>query len=130
MVTDSDSVTGPVIAGTKTVCFSSSSDFTGAPADAMHITVSSFRDVMNTCFASGPRHFLKRGDTFTNTSPHDFTTSGETILVAFGVSTITDVHGIVSSHPVAAVTAGIDVLCFLRDDLRVMGITAMESSGT
>lgn len=53
--------------GTRTVCFSSSGDFTGAPQGAKLVTVSSGNDINNetTNFIASPTRFLfRRDDTF------------------------------------------------------------------
>lgn len=56
-----------VYSGVNTICFSNTTDFTGAPAGSTQVTTSSF-DTAWTNVATGKRLMFKGGDTFTCTT--------------------------------------------------------------
>jgi PKD repeat protein len=72
-----------IFAGTDTICFSTSGDFTGAPAGAQHVVTGSFGSIAAYA-AAGKRLLLARGETWTNTSGHRINNPGPGIFGAFG----------------------------------------------
>jgi hypothetical protein len=79
-------VTDPdvVFSGTGTVCFSSSGDFTGAPAGSVHVTTSDISDMYD-YIPGAKRMLLRRGDTFTSpTGSFVLDKPGPGIIGAFG----------------------------------------------
>ncbi len=98
-------VTDPdvVFAGTKTICFSNTADFTGAPAGATQVTTSSFNTVMS-YYATDRRLLMKRGDSFLQTSGVTCAGTGAPVSIgAFGTGTNPDVRGIFDNNPIVQV---------------------------
>jgi hypothetical protein len=78
-------VTDPsaVFSGTNTICFSTSGNFTGAPAGATQVTISTLTDVQP-YIAAGKRLLLRSGDTFPAGSGATFNVSGPGHFGSFG----------------------------------------------
>jgi len=93
-VTDPDTV----YSGASTICFSNTSDFTGAPSGSTQVTTSSFNTAMGYA-ASNIRLLFKRGDTFTNTSQNSLSSISGLYIGAFGTGTTPDDRGIYSNNP-------------------------------
>lgn len=73
-----------VFSGENTICISTGSDFTGAPAGAQQVTTTSWSDIAN-ALGTGKRVLLKRGDTWIyNGVRRSLTFPGPGILGAFG----------------------------------------------
>lgn len=72
--------------GTNTICFSNSTDFTGAPAGSTQVTTTSYDTALG-YIASGKRLLFKRGDTFTLGVLNRLGTSAalnNTLIASFG----------------------------------------------
>jgi PKD repeat protein len=72
-----------VFSGADTICFSTTGDFTGAPAGAHHVTTSDFGTVTNYA-AAGKRLLLARGETWTNGTWRWLNGAGPVMFGAFG----------------------------------------------
>jgi hypothetical protein len=67
-----------------TVCFSTDTDFTGAPAGATQVTTSNHATAINTYKSTKKRLLFKRGQTFTSTTAPVIDVQGPGIIGAFG----------------------------------------------
>lgn len=85
-----------VFGGTSTVCFSNSSDFTGAPSGAQQVTTSRF-DVAMSYYDTDKRLLFKRGDTFAHQAAISVTKPG--VVGAFGQGINQDTRGIYDNNP-------------------------------
>lgn len=78
-VVDADTI----FSGTNTVCLSTGTDFTGAPAGSLTVSNATVANIQ-THLSSGKRVLLKRGDTWNSTTSLNISSSSVGILGAFG----------------------------------------------
>ena len=110
-------------AGTKTVCVSTGTDFTGAPAGAdCRGSVSDLSSITSLATA-GKRILLCRGDSWTVTSNLSWPNSaGPVTIGAFGPGGIQNELGIYSNAPKITVTSGRFMLLDDKQDWRIMDL--------
>ncbi len=115
-----------VFAGANTICFSSSGNFTGAPAGAQQITQTSFDNALGS-YAVGRRLLFRRGDSFTS-SGRGLNASGAGIIGAFGQGANPDQRGIFTNNP-RVVCSGSGPLNIRGSDFRIMDLQFEDPSG-
>ncbi|MHC5065237.1 MAG: putative Ig domain-containing protein [Planctomycetota bacterium] len=126
-VTDPDQV----YAGNNTICISSSGDFTGAPAGAQQLTMSSF-DQGLTHYAGGRRVLVRRGDSVNSTGMtfSNSQLSGGGIIGAFGQgSNQPDSRGIYDNNP-RILCSGWGAMRTPPHDVRIMDLTFEDPGGS
>lgn len=128
-VTDPDALWS----GQDTICFSTNSDFSGAPSGAQQITTSDFDNAINTHWAPGKRLLFKRGQTFQANQTVAIRTVGAPSTVgAFGNGTGQNSRGIYSNNPVISLS-GISDFFFLNlyaNDLRIQDLNFVDQTTT
>ncbi len=120
-----------VFAGANTICFSNTSDFTGAPKGAKKVQTNDFAYALS--FAgSGKRLLFKRGNTFLSSRTFYFNRSGPGILGAFGTGKGKDERGIYANDPVIFAPDGNErkVLVFQSSDWRVVNLNFQTPAGS
>lgn len=88
-----------VFAGTSTICFSTSGNYTGCPTGATHVQTSDFDAAINTHQNTNRRLLFRRGETFTAASAGLIDKTGPGIIGAYGSGT---------ARPIAKIVAGGD----------------------
>jgi PKD repeat protein len=86
-----------VFAGTNTICFSTSANYTDCPTGASYVHTSDFAAAINNNQDSNRRLLFRRGETFTATSSGVVDKTGPGIIGAYGAGT---------ALPIAKITAG------------------------
>jgi PKD repeat protein len=86
-----------VFAGTNTVCFSTSGNYTGCPTGAAHVQTSDFAAAINTHHNTNRRLLFRRGETFIAASSGAISRTGPGIIGAYGSG---------SARPIAKIVAG------------------------
>ncbi len=120
-----------VFSGANTICFSNTSDFTGAPKDAKKVQTNDFAYALS--FADkGKRLLFKRGDTFLSNRTFYFNPSGPGILGAFGEGKNKDERGIYANDPVIFAPDGNQrkILVFQSSDWRVVNLNFQTPAGS
>jgi PKD repeat protein len=111
-----------IFAGTDTICFSTSGDFTGAPDGAQHVTTTSFGTIAGYA-AAGKRLLLARGETWTNSAGQRINNPGPGIFGAFGTG----------DKPQIVTSSGLFYLSDRRPDMadwRFMDLDLSGAAGT
>jgi hypothetical protein len=83
--------------GTKTICVSTGSNFTGCPSGAAHVTQSDFDTALRDHLATNRRILFRRGDTFQSSQNNNYAHAGPITIGAYGSGArpvITLVNGI------------------------------------
>lgn len=116
-----------VFSGTKTICFSNTSGFAGAPAGARLVTTSSFDSALGH-YASGRRLLFRRGDRFTSSGIY-IKGEGDGIIGAFGPGVGKDARGIYSNNPLV-ICNGTGPLNVQGSGFRIMDLQFEDPSRT
>ena len=107
-LTDSVTITDPdvVYAGALTICLSTGTDFTGAPAGSTHVTLTDL-SLLSNYVTTGKRVLFKRGDTWTGDATavaHNYLYVDDVYLGAFGAGVSPDEVGIFTNDPQITIT--------------------------
>ena len=86
-----------VFAGTNTLCFSTSANYTDCPVGATHVQTSDFAAAINSHQNTNRRLLFRRGETFTAGSSGTIDKTGPGIIGAYGSGT---------ARPIAKIVAG------------------------
>jgi len=117
--------------GTKTVCVSTGTDFTGAPAGADCRGGISNLSSITSLATAGKRILLRRGDSWTVTSALNWPSSaGPVTIGAFGPGAGQDALGIYGNAPEIQVSSGRFMLLDDKQDWRVMDLRIVDPSAT
>lgn len=134
-VVDSDSFTitvadpDAVYAGTKTICVSTDTDFSGAPPGAQHVTTTDLNQVA-ALVSSGTRILLRRGRSWTTSGPDWPNVPGPVTIGAFGPGTGPDALGIYANAPTITVTGSSFLDLNYKQDWRIMDLRLKDTTKT
>ncbi len=116
-----------VFAGVKTVCFSNSNEFEGAPRGAVRVVTDSF-DTAASHVAAGRRLLFRRGDTFRSNRSLVVVGGSPTSLGAFGPGKNPDRNGKFENNP-RIVSDGAIPLLLRGSDIRIADLAFSEKPG-
>ncbi len=118
-----------VFAGANTICFSNTSDFTGAPQGAKKVRTNDFRFAL-TFFGQGKRLLFKRGDTYLTSASSYLKGAGPSLIGAYGKGINPDERGIYTNNPViqASGSSQEPIMVIMSHDIRITDLSFI--SGT